>query len=49
MSRLEVLFEGETLTEIDNFDDGVDVSIQRPALRRLRGTLIKKRGSVIVR
>ncbi len=45
MSKLEALFEGETLVERDNFDEGVDVSTQRPALRRLRGSLLQKRAS----
>ncbi len=49
MSKLEALFEGETLVERDNFDEGVDVSTQRPALRRLRGSLLQKRASGNVR
>ncbi len=43
MSKLEALFEGETLVERDNFDEGVDICTQRPALRRLRGSLLQKR------
>ena len=49
ISKLEALFEGETLTDRENFDEGVDVSTQRPALRRLRGSLFQKRTSGSVR
>ena len=45
VSKLEVLFEAETLAERDKFDEGTDVSTQAPALRRLGGKILKKRHS----
>ena len=45
MSKLEVLFEAETLAERDKFDEGTDVSTQAPALHRLGGKLLQKRHS----
>ena len=49
VSKLEVLFEAETLAERDKFDEGTDVSTQAPALRRLGGKILKKRHSEKVR
>ena len=45
VSKLEVLFEAETLAEKDKFDEGTDVSFQAPALHRLGGKILKKRHS----
>ena len=45
VSKLEVLFEAETLAEKDKFDEGTDVSTQAPALHRLGGKILKKRHS----
>ena len=45
MSKLEVLFEAETLAEKDKFDEGTDVSTQAPALHRLGGKILRKRHS----
>ena len=49
MSKLEELFEAETLSERDTFDEGTDKSTQAPALRRLRGSMLMRRESVKVR
>ena len=45
MSKLEMLFEAETLAEKDKFDEGTDVSTQAPALHRLGGKILRKRHS----
>lgn len=45
VSKLEVMFEAETLVERDKFDEGTDVSTQAPALQRLGGKILRKRHS----
>lgn len=48
ISKIEELFEAETLSEKDCFDEGSDITIQMPALRRLRKSMKRKRASVTV-
>jgi len=49
ISKLEKLFEAETLSERDSYDVGSDDSTQAPALERLRGSMKIKRESEKVR
>ena len=48
LSKIEELFEAETLSEKHCFDEGSDVTIQMPALRRLRKSMKRKRASATV-
>ena len=43
ISKLEQLYEAETLSERDSFDIGADESTQEPAIKRLRQSIKKKR------
>ena len=48
ISKLEKLFEAETLSERDSYDIGSDDSTQAPALARIRGSRKSRRESVKV-
>ena len=48
ISKLEKLFEAETLSERDTYDIGSDDSTQGPALARIRGSRKIRRESVKV-
>ena len=43
ISKLEKMFEAETLAEREQFATGSDSSMQEPALRRLKGNVAHKR------
>lgn len=48
LSKLEQIYENSTLLEVDTFDEGVDLATQAPVLRKLQGSIKKRRMSVKV-
>lgn len=50
ISKLEQMFEAETLSDREMFEVAMDSSTQEPALRRLKGSAVsKKRKEIKVR
>ncbi len=49
ISKLEQIYESNTLMEKDTFDEGADLSTQGPVLHKLQGSILQRRISFKVR